>query len=53
MLFRSDVYAREVAHIVNEFVPEALKGYIEARLEDAEETMVDGLAHAIHRTMTT
>lgn len=49
---RLDVFSREVFHVLEHWVPEAVEEYVQDRLEDAEETATDALAHAIDRLLT-
>jgi hypothetical protein len=48
---RLDIFSREVFHVLEHWVPEAVEEYVKDRLEDAEETATDALAHAIDRLL--
>ncbi len=47
MHIKIDILSRETFRIAEEFVPTEFRSYIEARIRDAEETLVDSLAYAV------
>lgn len=44
-----DPFAREVQHILQHLVPEAMRAYAANRLSDAEERAVETIAHALYK----
>jgi hypothetical protein len=47
-----DIFSREVRHVLAEFIPEDLREFVGGRLEDAEETVVDRIAHLYHEALS-